>query len=111
MIRESRAKKQQAQAAIDEERLKQRQQAERKFKIAWLGIWFHCHVCHIPSKAPGFKEKRFQYTNEFGYFRYRYGDVEDWNKPGDMSKCNLCHKWTCGEHIFMEICQKCAQKL
>jgi len=74
---------------------------------------FRCHICGASSRKPA------QKTEVAGAGCLGYGVteeskeyvVDDWSKPGDLYQCEKCQKWTCKEHIYNGICQKCAEKL
>lgn len=83
-----------------------------------LGMRFHCHVCGKRSTIPGRKYRHYKTYGsglEFGNMsevhEHSDDDGEDWGRPGDLTKCKKCHKWTCEECVHDGICKKCGEKL
>lgn len=84
-------------------------------KQARLARKFHCHItgCTNYSKMPGSKVSGQYYEPGLDFQPGHYSDTyeDDWNKPGDMTKCSRCRQWTCYEHIYEGICMECAYRL
>jgi hypothetical protein len=70
--------------------------------------FYYCHICGNPS--PGPSEHWEQDSDGKGQF---YGEflVTNWDKPTELARCSLCHKWACTAHIVNGVCQACAKNL
>lgn len=78
---------------------------DRQKKIDWLGKKFNCHICNKPAQHPKYIEGSPNVDGSMGDGWY------DWNLPGDLWQCSKCDQWTCKDHIYKDICQKCAEKM
>ncbi len=93
-----------AKARRDREnaRIDQEKQFQLKLKLQWLNLTCKCVECG--TGATSFYSENmapYSYSSE-----YNGGDVEkvDTNRPGNLSKCENCHKWVCNE-------DKCSYRL
>lgn len=102
-----------AQKEAASRREEQKLKAEYARRIAKLQSRFKCHICGKPASKPGTQEVstgRIRQYHEFysGAREYETETVDDWNTPGDLTKCDKCKKWTCADHIHWGICKNCA---
>ncbi len=102
-IEKDREKKKKKQDQVEKE-AKDKERREYDTNLRKLQRKFSCHVCGKSATRPG------EATIDVGDYKPRE-TVDDWILPGDLSKCTICHKWTCKEHIHKDICQKCGNKL
>lgn len=72
-----------------------------------IGDKFQCHVCGKRASKPG--QKMGSNGNDMN--GEERGWVDDYDKPGDLFECSICHQWTCPDHIHSEVCKTCAEKL
>jgi hypothetical protein len=75
-----------------------------------LGDKFRCHICGRRAEKPRIVR---HYAGDGDWDEY-----EDWNEPGDLSKCEICGKWACSSlsegrelHMYDGICKIDAEKL
>lgn len=99
---------------IERERVLQKQKKEEEVlerKKLELGNKFQCYKCGTPSRKPLIRIET-HITSDYGAPTGSYDTkVTDWNFPGDLKECTICHEWACEEHIYKGICQTCAEKL
>ncbi|MFH1863863.1 MAG: hypothetical protein ABIJ85_03075 [bacterium] len=87
--------------------------AEKEARLQHLGK-FKCHICGMPAGMPARRPtgRTHEMPHDPGSGSSSVAEyVDDWSRPGDLFKCNICHKLTCAKHIYKGICQKCAEKL
>jgi hypothetical protein len=93
--------------ALAEAQKKRAFQEERARKIKLLSETFSCHICRKPATIPAHEI----HTKMSGDYSTDSWYEDNWSKPGDLFECVNCHKLACQEHIYKDICQKCAEKL
>ena len=81
-----------------------------KQKIAQLGSTFRCHICGKPAKKP-YIVVTTTHENADGMHLDSTHSEENWEQPGDLTRCSECRNWTCEEHVYKGICQTCAEKM
>ena len=79
---------------------------ERVVKVQELGRKFKCHISDKPAREP----MRESIELRMGLDTY-HEDGDNWSKPKDLYQCVNCRNWTCAEHIYKGICQRCAEKM
>jgi hypothetical protein len=79
---------------------------------------FRCHVCRTPSRGPHISTtvefgwvSSWKDTDEPYYEGIEYVQHVNWDQPTGLWRCVRCHAWTCGDHLYKTICQRCADKL
>lgn len=70
---------------------------------------FKCHICGMQSPGPITRSS----NDGLGWQERSAVDTTwtNWNEPEGLTKCSKCSKWTCKDHIYKDICQKCAEKM
>lgn len=77
-----------------------------------LASRFHCHICGVSSKKPARYTHEVIYVGDWGFIGYNtVDDGPNWDEPGDLAKCIICHEWACAKHLNEGICTKCAGNL
>lgn len=79
---------------------------EHEVEVQELGRKFKCHVCNRPAQRPGKQFVEIRMGIDTSSF-----EEDDWSKPADLWQCSKCDQWTCKDHIYKGICQKCAEKM
>jgi len=95
----------QKKEAEQKQNQEEKEQRVRNLKINELGRKFKCHICIKPAQHPEYIEGSANVDGSMGDGWY------NWNLPGDLWQCSKCDQWTCKDHIYKDICQKCAEKM
>lgn len=100
--------------ALEEERNRQRQQAEYDRSLKELQRKFRCDICGVLPTEPGTIYESYTYRNPNDYddddSLTDYKEVKTWSVPGGLTKCTICEKWFCSQHIHNGICERDAKK-
>lgn len=95
----------------DQRRQEVQQQKEFARKLANLQARFRCVVCgKLPTGPSGDYYEGSSSSPGMDGGGGRYVPI-DWDNPTGLWKCNLGNHWACEDHIYKDICQKCAEKL
>ena len=109
------AEKQRAKDLEDEQKKQRlRDQANEKYRNVmslkkwWLSL-FKCHICKTPAKEPQTITLSPEVLSNMDGSLIRSAETKpNYLYPGDLEQCSKCWKWTCKEHIYKGVCQKCA---
>ena len=98
------SKKRKEQELIYGSRMAEQHQ-ERNRLLSKLAKKYVCCVCGKPCSKP------YEWSSpgrDYGVDTSTSGT--DWDKPGDMEQCIVCHKWACEDHIHAGVCKNDAEK-
>jgi len=90
-----------------------REQKRESNQLAEFQERFFCHICHRPSSGPFEQPDHSEVSNPGDYLGKVtwFRGYTDWNKPGDLILCEICHQYTCFQCSRKDICRTCAAKL
>jgi len=90
-----------------EENIKAQEKVSREAKLKVLAETFSCFICGKKSAYP--KMVSAGGYLDTGGLNDHYVDrwADDWSQPGDLEKCEDCHRLACHDHYKDGRCIKC----
>jgi len=97
-----------AQAVITEAETRRKEMASRFAK--WQKQ-FACNICKSLPQKPTQKSIEDEVSMMGCPVVVGEHYENDWSRPENFYRCEICNHWTCAEHIHNGICLKCSKKL